>query len=232
MIIIRILLIIVRRRRRRRAVAPTSNTASHDYHEKISLRVSIGMGLRLAALRAAGAPLLPLKELADSKVLKCWIHLENQPEDSIAKQSLIISKEFPDKNQVSLVQKVNNLCATSNLNAADLTKNNYSSFLSQIRSSLNNRITEHQLNLIKCNMKLKFYSQFRTDCHKAGCLNPINKPLHKKTLNKFRLGNHQLLIETGRHKIPKMPENLQICLFCQLNEVEHEIHFIFLSTLQ
>ena len=36
-IIIRILLIIVRRRRRRRrAVAPTSNTASHDYHEKIS----------------------------------------------------------------------------------------------------------------------------------------------------------------------------------------------------
>ena len=61
MIIIRILLIIVRRRRRRRrrrrAVAPTSNTASHDYHEKISWRVSIGMGLRLAALRAAGAPL-------------------------------------------------------------------------------------------------------------------------------------------------------------------------------
>ena len=59
MIIIRILLIIVRRRRRRRrAVAPTSNTASHSYHEKMSWRVSIGMGLRLAALRAAGAPLL------------------------------------------------------------------------------------------------------------------------------------------------------------------------------
>ena len=56
MIIIRILLIIVRRRRRR-AVAPTSNTASHDYHEKISWWVSIGMGLRLAALWAAGAPL-------------------------------------------------------------------------------------------------------------------------------------------------------------------------------
>ena len=35
-IIIRILLIIVRRRSRRRAVAPTSNTGSHDYHEKIS----------------------------------------------------------------------------------------------------------------------------------------------------------------------------------------------------
>ena len=115
----------------------------------------------------------------------------------------------------------------SNLNAANLAKNNYSSFLSQIRSSLNKRITEHQLNLIKCNKKLKFYSQFRTDCHKADCLNSINNPFHKKTLNKFRLGNHQLLIETGRHKIAKTPENLRICPFCQLNEVEHEIHFIF-----
>ena len=122
---------------------------------------------------------------------------------------------------------MNNLCATSNLNTTNLTKNNHSSFLSQIRSSLNKRITQHQLNLIKCNKKLKFYSQFRTDCHKADCLNPINNPLHKKTLNKFRLGNHQLLIETGRHTNPKTPENLRICPFCHLNEVENETHFIF-----
>ena len=130
---------------------------------------------------------LSLKELADLNVLKFWIHLENKPEDSIAKQCLKISKEFADKNQVSLVQKVNNLCATSNLNAANLTKNNYSSFLSQIRSSLNKRITEHQLNLIKCNKKPKFYSQFRTDCHKANCLNPINNPLQRQKISEFVL---------------------------------------------
>ena len=52
-----------RRRRRLRAYAPTSNTASHDDHEKINSWVSfcfpygLLMGLRLAALRAAGAPL-------------------------------------------------------------------------------------------------------------------------------------------------------------------------------
>ena len=27
-------------------------------------------------------------------------------------------------------------------------------------------------------------------------------------------GNHQLSIETGRHTIPKTPENLGICPFC------------------
>ena len=61
---------VVRRRRRRRrrwAHGPVIHAASHFYHEKrvawvsISMHacdpVSIVMGLRLAALRAAGAPL-------------------------------------------------------------------------------------------------------------------------------------------------------------------------------
>ena len=48
------------RRRRRRAYAPTSNAASQDNHEKIPLSFPcmMSMGLRMAALRAAGAPLL------------------------------------------------------------------------------------------------------------------------------------------------------------------------------
>ena len=50
------------RRRHRCAYAPTSNTVSHDNHEKINSQVSFSFlyeyGLRLAALWAAGAPLL------------------------------------------------------------------------------------------------------------------------------------------------------------------------------
>ena len=55
------------RRRRRRAYAPTSNTASHDNHQKTGAHypwvsfcfpyMGLHMGLCLAALRAAGAPL-------------------------------------------------------------------------------------------------------------------------------------------------------------------------------
>ena len=52
------------RRRRRRAYAPPSNTVSHDNHEKINSWVSFCFpyeyGARLAALQAAGAPLLDL----------------------------------------------------------------------------------------------------------------------------------------------------------------------------
>ena len=50
-------------RLRRRAYAPTSNTASHDNHKENPSWVffffpMMPMGLRLAALRAAGAPVL------------------------------------------------------------------------------------------------------------------------------------------------------------------------------
>ena len=50
------------RRRRRRAYAPTSNTASHDQLMGFILFPIYGllMGLRLAAILAAGAPLLNL----------------------------------------------------------------------------------------------------------------------------------------------------------------------------
>ena len=53
------------RRRRRRAYTPTRNTAGHDNTRKsihgFALIPYMGMGLHLAALLAAGAPLLHFK---------------------------------------------------------------------------------------------------------------------------------------------------------------------------
>ena len=60
-----------RRRRRRLAYAPTSNTASHDNHEKINSWVSFCFPYEYGAplgVRAAGAPLL--------YILKQWIALK------------------------------------------------------------------------------------------------------------------------------------------------------------
>ena len=52
---------VARLRCRRGALAPTNNTASHDNHEKSThgfpFLSYMSMGLRLAALQAAGAPL-------------------------------------------------------------------------------------------------------------------------------------------------------------------------------
>ena len=45
-------------------------------------------------------------------------------------------------------------------------------------------------------------------------------------INKFRLGNHKLRIETGRHTIPKTPEHLRTCQICNTSEIENETHFL------
>jgi hypothetical protein len=48
----------------------------------------------------------------------------------------------------------------------------------------------------------------------------------KRTLAKFRLGDHRLKIETGRHCRPKLPPEERICTVCKSSKVEDEVHFI------
>lgn len=50
-------------------------------------------------------------------------------------------------------------------------------------------------------------------------------------INKFRLGNNKLHIETGRYTTPKTPVNQSICSFCHSNEIEDEKHVLFCSPL-
>ena len=47
---------------------------------------------------------------------------------------------------------------------------------------------------------------------------------YRQALSKLRLSNHELMIETGRHKgIPRIE---RCCLFCQNTTIEDEIHFL------
>ena len=54
---------------------------------------------------------------------------------------------------------------------------------------------------------MRFYTTFKNDTKKADFIDMIKNPRHRITINKFRLGNHHLRIETGRHSVPKTPEH-------------------------
>ena len=170
---------------------------------------------------------LPIKLTIDTSIVKFWIHLQNLPENNIAKQCLQISKEMADKNQLGLVQKINYLCSKYNSNSITLNENNGKIFTSHIKQNISKALTEHQLNLINTNRKLNFYATFKQDTKKSDFLDLINNPHHRIAINKFRLGNHKLHIETGRYTIPKTPVDSRICSFCHSNEIENETHFIF-----
>ena len=60
-------------------------------------------------------------------------------------------------------------------------------------------------------------------------LQVINNYFIRKQLTRFRISNHQLLIEDGRHwGIDPIDRR---CKFCDMNCVENEIHFLLVCPL-
>ena len=81
------------------------------------------------------------------------------------------------------------------------------------------------------NRKHNFYNTFKRDTNRTEFVDAIKNPLRRFAINKFRLGNHRLRIETGRYIVPKTPEHLRICSLRQSNEAENECHVMLSCTL-
>ena len=103
---------------------------------------------------------LPLKQQISQNILKFWIHLENRPNDSIAKLCLIIFNNMALENKTGLTNKINSICTKF-----DIDKNSVyfcdpsPSVLSDAEKNIFTNLKNHQLNLvINTNKKLKFYS--------------------------------------------------------------------------
>ena len=54
----------------------------------------------------------------------------------------------------------------------------------------------------------------------------ITNPKIRNALTKFRLSDHKLQIESGRHCNPRKPIEDRLCEICNNHEIEDEIHFL------
>ena len=99
--------------------------------------------------------------------------------------------------------------------------------MSSLISKLQLDEVAHQIHLINSNRKLVFNSTFKHDTKCSSFLELITNEDHRKATAKFRLGNHNLKIETGRHSCPKIPEDLRTCDHCETQNIENEIHLLF-----
>ena len=73
--------------------------------------------------------------------------------------------------------------------------------------------------------KLRTYSLFKKEIGCEKYLLEINNIEIRQSFTKFRLSNHTLSIEKGRHTSPKTPKEERFCPFCP-TKVEDEIHFL------
>ena len=83
----------------------------------------------------------------------------------------------------------------------------------------------------KLNCSKIFYKICKTEFGPAKYLTDIMDPKHKKELCKFRMSNHNLMIEKGRNMSPKVPREERFCPSCKANFVEDELHLFYICPL-
>ena len=74
------------------------------------------------------------------------------------------------------------------------------------------------------NSKLRTYSLIKEKIGIEGYLISVRNTKQRISLSKFRLSNHKLMIEVGRHQ--KLQKNERLCPFCLPGHIEDEIHFL------
>jgi hypothetical protein len=72
--------------------------------------------------------------------------------------------------------------------------------------------------------KLRTYALFKREVGLENYLTEMKNVYDRVQVTKFRLSNHRLMIEVGRHT--NTPKEQRFCPFCP-NLVENELHFMF-----
>ena len=76
------------------------------------------------------------------------------------------------------------------------------------------------------NPKLRTYCVFKSNFYYESYLDIVKDFKIRRTLTRFRLSNHVLAIEKGRHSKPKIPVEERLCNYCSMNCIEDEYHFL------
>ena len=91
------------------------------------------------------------------------------------------------------------------------------------------RFNEEALNTIKSN-KLRSYALFKNEPGMENYLREIRNVKIRTQLTKFRLSDHHLMIEKGRHK--GLDKSIRICPFCLDKVVDLFSYLMSLSSFE
>ena len=85
---------------------------------------------------------------------------------------------------------------------------------------------DHWAKLTKSQNKLETYVSLNRQYTVANYLTTVSDKKLRKTLTKYRLSEHNLAVEVGRHRQTWLPREERLCSFCNQGTVETELHFL------
>ena len=161
-------------------------------------------------------------------IIKYWLRLVDS-EDTLLQNALKVSQDVHEKEQVSWISCVYSIIEFLNLTPQHLLKKNIDvkktiikTLITKFKNCWENKLFDDDRKEINQKNKLRTYRLFKNKFSFEQYLN-IDNFKTRNILCKFRIGMHNLEIETGRHFNVKVTD--RICKLCK-KEVEDEIHFL------
>ena len=144
------------------------------------------------------------------------------PQSSLVHQALIANEEL-DSN-ISFSTYLNNIGAsTKSPNILKMTKN-------QVKNTMKLSYNKIWKSRIQETSKGKFFSDIKKDISFEPYLSSALTCGERILITKLRTSAHDLEIEKGRRHRPVIPREYRLCRFCNNNQIEGKMHFIFECT--
>ena len=105
-------------------------------------------------------------------------------------------------------------------NIAQILKSNFALFWKKqiTRVKLGNDLVDHN--------KLRFLRCIKNSFTIEPYISLVKNRNQRAWISRLRTSSHRLHIETGRYTVPVTPIKERTCRYCQLDEIDNEIHFL------
>ena len=166
---------------------------------------------------------LPMINHAEKHCIKNWVRLMRNKGNNLSQMSLNDAME----GGLIWIENIKKELFSVGLGNIFLSVKNATDHIEHIYFQRINDIF-HQLSFAKIRekgSKLRTYGLFKEDIGYEKYLTEVTSVQKRVALTKFRLSNHTLMIEKGRHL--KIESNKRYFPFCP-NLIEDEIHFLFI----
>ena len=154
------------------------------------------------------------------------MHLKSSLYDTLQFKAFQTQELSPKKSPLGqLVLKLINPATTNIGEFQTSTVNQPQIRMNQITKQFKNSYLEHWNIETKLQHKLECYRALKREYKLADYLSTVGDSKQRQILTKYRLSDHSLAIEKGRHK-KWLPKEQRICGHCTTGEVETEMHFL------